>query len=44
MMLEKNRVIHMNDEKDRENQESVLVDGLGFDSIEDFRDYCNRNN
>ncbi|WP_297972873.1 hypothetical protein [uncultured Capnocytophaga sp.] len=24
--------------------ESELVDQLGFDSIEDFRDYCNRNN
>jgi hypothetical protein len=24
--------------------ESELLDQLGFDSIEDFRDYCNRNN
>ena len=34
----------MIDEKDRENQELRLVDDLGFNSIEDFRDYCNRNN
>ena len=32
------------DEKNRENQELRLVDDLGFNSIEDFRDYCNRNN
>ena len=34
----------MIDEKNRENQELRLVDDLGFNSIEDFRDYCNRNN
>ena len=34
----------MIDEKDRENQELRLVNDLGFNSIEDFRDYCNRNN
>ena len=34
----------MNDEKDREIIESIFVNELGFNSIEDFRDYCNRNN
>ncbi len=34
----------MNDEKDRENQESEIVKELGFKSIENFRDYCNGNN
>lgn len=34
----------MNDEKDREIIESIFVNELGFNSIEDFKDYCKRNN
>ena len=33
----------MIDKKNIEIIESKFVDELGFDSIEDFRDYCNRN-
>lgn len=34
----------MIDIEDSLRMESYIVDKLGFDSIEDFRDYCNRNN
>ena len=34
----------MIDIEDSLRMESYIVDKLGFDSIEDFRDYCKRNN